>query len=46
MHKPAQVMFYYSGDGHWCLGDTASGQLQWSLANETQMDGYVPDLPS
>jgi hypothetical protein len=42
-----QVMFYYSGDGHWWLGDIAAGQLQWSLVSQSAgfgnlLDGHHP----
>lgn len=30
-----QVLFYYGGDGNWWLGDTANGQLGWSLVGNT-----------
>jgi hypothetical protein len=30
-----QVMFYYSGDGHWWLGDMVGGQLQWRFVANT-----------
>src|SRR4029453_197145 len=43
----AQVMFYYSGDGNWWLGDMVGGQLQWSLASQSAgfanlIDGQHP----
>jgi hypothetical protein len=30
----AEVLFYYSGNGDWVLGDMAGGQLNWSLVGE------------
>ena len=39
----AQVMFYYSGDGNWWLGDMVGGQLQWSLASQSAGFGNLLD---
>jgi hypothetical protein len=39
----AQVMFYYSGDGNWWLGDMVGGQLQWSLASQSGGFGNLID---
>jgi len=38
-----QVMFYYSGDGHWWLGNMAGGQLNWSLVNDNAAFGNLLD---
>ena len=39
----AQVMFYYSGDGHWWLGDMEAGQLKWSLVSQSAGFGNLLD---
>ena len=39
----AQVMFYYSGDGSWWLGDMVGGQIQWSLASQSAGFGNLID---
>jgi len=39
----AQVLFYYSGDGHWWLGDMAAGQLHWSLVSQSAGFGNLLD---
>jgi hypothetical protein len=33
--RRTQLLFYYTGDGHWWLGDVQSGQLLWRLSSET-----------
>jgi len=38
-----QVMFHYSGDGNWWLGDMAGGQLGWSLRGNTAGDLVFTD---
>jgi hypothetical protein len=39
----AQVMFYYSGDGNWWLGDMAGGSLNWSLVSQSAGFGNLLD---
>ena len=39
----SQVMFYYSGDGHWWLGSMVEGQLQWGLVNNNAAFGNLLD---
>jgi hypothetical protein len=39
----AQVMFYYSGDGNWWLGNVAGGQLTWNLVNQSAGFGDLLD---
>jgi hypothetical protein len=39
----AQVMFYYSGDGNWWLGDMGSGTLEWGLASHSGGFGNLLD---
>ena len=38
-----QVMFYYSGDGHWWLGNMAGGALNWSLVSQSAGFGNLLD---
>jgi hypothetical protein len=38
-----QVMFYYSTDGNWWLGDVQGGQLKWTLVNDSHGFGDLTD---
>ena len=38
-----QVLFYYAADGHWWLGNVASGQFQWTLVSESAGFGNLLD---
>ena len=38
-----QVLFYYSGDGHWWLGDDTNGQIAWSLVSQSAGFGNLLD---
>lgn len=38
-----QVLFYYSGDGHWWLGNVAGGKLGWTLVNSSPGFGNLLD---
>ena len=40
---PAQVMFYYAGDGNWWLADMQGGELSWSLFDNTAGFGNLLD---
>jgi hypothetical protein len=37
------VLFYYSGDGHWWLGDWVDGQFRWSLVSQSGGFGDLLD---
>ena len=38
-----QLMFYYTGDGNWWLGNTAGGSLQWTLVGNSVGFGSLTD---
>jgi alpha-beta hydrolase superfamily lysophospholipase len=39
----AQVLFYFSGDGHWWLGDLVGARWSWSMVSDSSQLGNLID---